>query len=215
MWYDLLYVAVLMNGFVFYDVQLRSDQYLNPYYAIHAAHNAMIVYLTWDDVWVTLTDFPNLTSYPANLDAVRWCVALHMYHILMYWRTFRIDDWLHHGLMIGVAIPAGLMVDSHTRMGFSLFFTTGLPGGIDYTLLFGVRNGWIQSMVEKRINRLLNVWIRSPGCIAHAILTFVFVVSFQHSSYLALLPAALTFWNGQYFMGKVLSDYAVRRVSAE
>jgi len=214
-WYDIMYVACLMNGFIFYDFQLRHENYLHPYYAIHAAHNAMIVYLTWDDVCATLTDFPNLITYPANLDAVRWCVALHLYHILMYWRSFRVDDWLHHLLMIGVAIPVGLMVDSHTLMGFSLFFTTGLPGGIDYALLFGVRNGWIPRMTEKRINRLLNLWVRSPGCIAHAVLTCVFVASYQPSSWIAFLPAVLTCWNGQYFMEKVVSDYAVKRGSSE
>jgi hypothetical protein len=121
------------------------------------------------------------------------------------------DDWLHHVLMIGVAIPIGVAINSNTLMGFSLFFTTGLPGGIDYALLFLVRNNVLESMTEKRINRFCNVWIRSPGCIAHAILTLVFALKNEYS--LALIPSALTFWNGQYFMEKVVADHSGRSVS--
>lgn len=209
--YDIFYIAILMNAFIFYDHQLRRDGFMNPYYAVHAVHNAMIVYLTMGDVLHTFMDFSYLTFYPMNVDAVKWCIALHFYHILMYWRSFRYDDWLHHVLMIGIAIPIGTMLSSHLLMGLSLFFTTGLPGGIDYALLFAVRNGWIESMKEKQINTFLNVWIRSPGCIAHATLTVIFAL--QKKSYLALIPAFLTFWNGQYFMEKVVSDYSARRVS--
>ena len=42
----------------------------------------------------------------------------------------------HHILMIGIALPIGWFVDSKSLLGYSLFFTTGLPGGIDYFLLF-------------------------------------------------------------------------------
>lgn len=210
--YDIITIGFYMNIFIFYDKWLHDDGYLNPYYAIHAMHNAFIVYLTAGDVFATISDFSNISSYPTNSNAVKVCIALHAYHLLMYWRSFRMDDWLHHGLMIGVAIPIGLSVDSHTLMGFSLFFTTGLPGGIDYALLFGVRNGWMNKMTEKRINTLLNVWVRSPGCIAQAILTLVYCLQ-SGTSFMSVIPALLNYWNGQYFMEKVISDYSVRRLS--
>ena len=119
--------------------------------------------------------------------------------------------------MIAVALPIGTFLESHTLTGMSLFFTTGLPGGVDYALLFGVRNGWIGRMTEKKINRALNVWIRSPGCATQAAFTLAYLCStpeFEVQGFgspkavLCLIPALLVYWNGQYFMGQVVADYA-------
>jgi hypothetical protein len=208
----LILTASFFQTFVLMDKALRYYQFQNPYYAIHAAHNALIVLLTAPDIWLTFTQFNNLGLYQPNWTAAYLCFALHFYHIWVYYRSFRFDDWLHHGLMIGVALPLGLSIPSSTLLGFSLFFTTGLPGGIDYALLFGVRNGWIERLTEKRVNKELNVWIRSPGCIAHATLTLLFLCGDSQglSSPATLLIAALIFWNGQYFMQQIVSDYALQ-----
>jgi hypothetical protein len=206
----LILTASFFQTFVLMDKALRYYQFQNPYYAIHAAHNALIVLLTAPDIWLTFTQFNNLGLYQPNWTAAYLCFALHFYHIWVYYRSFRFDDWLHHGLMIGVALPLGLSIPSSTLLGFSLFFTTGLPGGIDYALLFGVRNGWIERLTEKRVNKELNVWIRSPGCIAHATLSLLFLCNYtQHMNAFAnLLTTTLIFWNGQYFMQQVVTDYA-------
>jgi hypothetical protein len=212
-------IPILMTGsffqtFVLMDMALKRYRFQNPYYAIHALHNAMIVALTAPDLWITMTDFKHLELYEPNWTSAYLCFALHFYHIWVYYPTFRFDDWLHHILMVGVALPLGLSVPSSTLLGFSLFFTTGLPGGIDYALLFGVRNGWLQRLTEKRINKELNVWIRSPGCIAHATLSLLFLsahmASGTASAFLipTLITAALVGWNGQYFMQQVVTDYA-------
>jgi hypothetical protein len=166
---------------------------------------------TAPDVYTTFTDLHGLDKYPTNYLAVQLCVALHLYHIALYWTKFRLDDWLHHGLMIGVAIPMGLAVEAHTLIGFSLFFTTGLPGGIDYALLFLVRNNLLQKNTEKSINTFLNVWVRSPGCMAMAALTLACRLSNPvdlFTTTLSVIPALLNYWNGQYFMQQVVTDYA-------
>ena len=115
--------------------------------------------------------------------------------------------------MIGVALPIGCLVPSASLVGFNLFFTTGLPGGIDYAALFCVRNGWMDRMIEKELNRWIQVWIRSPGCQWQVALNFVYVFSLYGTWYakmIGLLPAVLTYWNGQYFMEQVVGDYAVQ-----
>ena len=215
MWIDLLWIAAATATFSALDRALTHFRLEGVYYAVHTIHNAAIVYLTTHDVVATFSDFKNLTAYPTNFAAIYLCYGLHFYHCLLYWRKFRFDDWLHHILMIVVALPIGTLLESHTLTGFSLFFTTGLPGGIDYALLFGVRNGWIHRMTEKAINRTLNVWIRSPGCVAHAAFTFAFLLPLASSpdsspATLAFATVAplLVYWNGQYFMGQVVADYA-------
>jgi hypothetical protein len=188
------------------------------YYAVHSIHNAGIVYLTAHEVYQTLTDFGSVATAPTNYFAAELVFALHLYHCIYYWRKFRFDDWLHHILMIGVALPIGIAVPSGTLLGFSLFFTTGLPGGIDYFLLFLTRNLWIHRLTEKRVNAWLATWIRAPGCVAQAALTLA-LISMQntatHNPYvcLAYLTAALNYWNGMYFAAQVLYDAGTRQVA--
>ena len=182
-----------------------------PYYLLHSLHNAAIVYLTFTDVINTVTDFQNIHQYPTNMAAIYICFALHFYHIILYYKEFRFDDWLHHILMIGLALPVPLLIETHTLTGYSLFFTTGLPGGIDYAMLFLVRNNLLERNVEKRVNAWLNTWIRSPGCISQAILsiTYIFMKNQQYSSFefaIQWLPILLVFWNGQYFMRQIVED---------
>jgi len=207
----LLQTALFFIIFTICDRAITKGKWVSPYYAVHALHNAAIVATTAPDVYHTFTDLYGVTNYPTNYLAVQLCVALHLYHIALYCQKFRLDDWLHHGLMIGVAIPLGLAVPAHTLMGFSLFFTTGLPGGIDYALLFAVRNGYLEKNTEKSINTFLNVWIRSPGCMAMAALTLACRFSNPKdllTTTLSVVPPLLNYWNGQYFMQQVVMDYA-------
>ena len=115
-------------------------------------------------------------------------------------------------------MPIGVYLPSSTLLGFSLFFTTGLPGGIDYFLLFLVRNNMLNPLIEKRINTWLNVWIRSAGCAAHAAFVIAYTYNQQSQNqlennlkfYASIVTACLTYWNGQYFMERIVSDYARR-----
>lgn len=186
------------------------------YYAVHSLHNAAIVYVTVPDIVSTFTTFQTAIHAPVNWFAIELCAALHLYHILYYYKKFRFDDWLHHVLMIGIALPIGGLVPSGTMLGFSLFFTTGLPGGIDYAMLFMTRNVWLSRAIEKRVNTWLNVWIRSPGCVAQAVLTVVALYMNTSLSritwYAGLVAGLLNYWNGQYFMQQVVLDYGKRSV---
>jgi hypothetical protein len=207
--------AASLFGFTTLDYILTKYRWQGVYYIVHAIHNALIVRSTWPDVKNTFTNFQELPVYNANQEAIALCFALHIYHILSYRQKFRYDDWLHHILMIGVALPIGAYLPSSTLIGYSLFFSTGLPGGIDYTLLFGVRNNWLSPLTEKKINNWLNVWIRSPGCTSNAAFTVAYAFMMAEGViggyfWLSIIPAALMYWNGQYFMNQVVVDYTRR-----
>ena len=45
------------------------------------------------------------------------------------------------------------------------FFSCGLPGGLDYAMLFAVKHGWMASITEKKYNSTINNWLRAPGII--------------------------------------------------
>ena len=213
MWLSLLNVLTGVTLFSGLDRLLTFFNFEGVYYGIHSLHNVLLVTSAWKDVMVTFTNFNAIDVYSPNYEAIELCFALHLYHCLLYWKKFRTDDWLHHGLMIGIALPLGCLVPSATLVGFNLFFTTGLPGAFDYAMLFCVRNGWMGRMEEKDINRLLNVWIRSPGCQWHFALTCVHMFRSVGPWYVKMagfVPAALTYWNGQYFMEQVVADHAAQ-----
>lgn len=209
----ILITTSLCSLFYGLDQVITKKGYQNPYYAVHALHNAAIVAFTTSDVINTFKYIatPNsLDAYSNNLAAIYLCYALHIYHILRYFNKLRFDDWLHHILMIGFALPIGTVIQSRTLVGFSLFFTTGLPGGIDYGCLFAVRNGWMKRDIEKKINEALNIWIRSPGCTIQAAFTVAYLLAFGDlSQWYAYLTAFLNYWNGQYFMRQVVRDLAI------
>jgi hypothetical protein len=202
-------LGAAMEGFSQLDRWLATSGYRKPYYAVHVVHNAAIVALTLPDLIRCFWSLDYVTLYSPNHFAALLCYALHFYHIKDYWRSFHPDDWLHHGLMIGVALPLSLFVDSGALLGMNLFFTTGLPGGISYALLFAERNGWIDKATEKAYNVPVHVWLRAPGCTAHAALTTSTLLS-SHTvtgwqKAIGLLIAGLTYWNGQYFMQQVVT----------
>ena len=208
-------IVIFFSGFTAIDTIFTKLKLEGVYYGVHAIHNALITYATLPDVSRTLTQFSNISQFPTNMLALQLCFALHFYHIAFYWRKFRQNDWLHHVLMIGVALPIGGYINGGPLLGYSLFFTTGLPGGIDYCMLCLVRNGVFLKETEKRINTFLQVWIRSPGCVSHAALTVAYLYTLPYDVYLyygVFITAFLNYWNGQYFMQQVVYDLGKRSI---
>ena len=207
--WSMLNIAGLTTLFCGMDSIFTKFGFEGVYYLLHSIHNGAIVYYTWPDVALALTDFSKAGSIDPNYPALELVFALHIYHIVYYWRKFRFDDWLHHVLMVGIALPIGGLLRSGALLGYSLFFTTGLPGGLDYGMLFLVRNGLMARETEKKANAWLSTWIRSPGCSSHAALTLAFLSMsgmVQWSPFWcgAILTAALNYWNGQYFAAQVI-----------
>ena len=207
-------ISALTGSFIGLDRLITQKGYQNPYYAIHSLHNAAIVAYTLPDVVGTFKYIMQpaiFETYSNNLPAIYLCYSLHFYHIISYLSKLRFDDWLHHILMIFIALPIGCSLETRTLVGYSLFFTTGLPGGIDYACLFAVRNGWMSRIMEKKINEKLNVWIRSPGCISHACFCLAYLLyNGEATPWYAFIPPIITYWNGQYFMRQVVADLALQ-----
>lgn len=196
---------------IFLDKSI-GDKVQGKYYLIHSLVNFFIVIFTFSDVLNIYYDFDNSTTQNINYFPTMITYALHFYHVILYYKKLRKDDWIHHILMVTVALPIGCLTKSGSFLNHSLFFLTGLPGMIDYLLLFLVRNNCINKLTEKKINKQLNLWIRNPGCIAHSCLTILAFFKFydnysQLQRIMIILSAILVYWNGIYFMEQVVSDY--------
>jgi hypothetical protein len=208
--YECLSIVPLTYMFYCLDHGIARAGYQRPYYAVHALHNVGIMLLTGPDLYRSFVHFRTATDYPLSWWAIYLCVALHAYHVVQYLPSLRFDDWLHHGLMIGVVIPLGLCAPSGALYGANLFFTTGLPGLISYSLLFAERNKLLEKPRVQALNALTHLWIRAPGCVAHATLVLATLLSSPTATpgqqIAGLIVATLTAWNGLYFMEQALSS---------
>tara|TARA_Y100000768_G_C23983917_1_gene687577 strand:- start:1347 stop:2120 length:774 start_codon:yes stop_codon:yes gene_type:complete len=136
-------------------------------------------------------------------------ISCHYYHIAMF--KLNINDWIHHISSAIITGPIILLTNTTCLSVVGLFFTCGLPGLIDYILLWLVKMGWCDKLFEKKVYVYLSVWIRAPGCIYTASLFFGILPNIHQYSWSILIGRIWTtfivFWNGLYFMHITLKDY--------
>jgi hypothetical protein len=95
-------------------------------------------------------------------------------------------------------------------MDYNHFFMCGLPGGIDYLMLFLVKHGWMKPMDEKRLNSAINVWFRAPWLISVAVFAYIQLFVQHAPLYIRCFRCfllALASWNGLFFMERVVGNY--------
>jgi hypothetical protein len=208
--------SVTMLVLLFVDTAFRrmprlASDHSARYFALHALLNAYVVVAHADDVLQTLLNPAAAHLRDVNLGPTGAIAAIHVYHALR-WRPLPWVDWAHHVIMVGGVIPLSVLVNGGGLQGFGAFWVCGLPGGLDYAMLVAVRCGWIEPLTEKRLNSHLQLWLRAPGCVAHAVLVWAAQVDRVAPKPVwsdPLTPAALVmvaafFWNGLYFLGRVL-----------
>jgi hypothetical protein len=214
-YYNELSNLVLYNGSSFLIIY-SIDQVILYYnkkgrwFQLHFYINMLISLLTFSDV---LDCFKNpIYSYEKNSYFISMCFALclHIYHILYF--NLTIMDIYHHIFSCFVCTPLAAI---YQKKGIScyLFFNTGLPGGIDYLLLSLVKNNYISSLKEKKINSYLNTYIRMPGGVVTSYLVFKDVVNY--SNILATIGmyifSFLIFFNSCFFCKLANENYVERK----
>jgi hypothetical protein len=214
LFYHILIFFTTMLSYSIFDYKL-GDKVQGKYYLVHSIHNAIMTYMVLPDMYNMYFDFCNFETHESNLIPAIMTMALHIYHIILYLPKLRSIDWIHHILMVGIALPIALCYSRGSILNHSLFYTCGVPGCIDYMLLFLSRNNVIKSMTEKKINTWLNVWLRAPGCNVHTIFTimvlnYYYVNTSLFGIIMIVFTAYLTYWNGNYFMKEAVIDYELR-----
>lgn len=203
----------LIFFFLFYtldEILVRKTNINSLYFLNHFLHNIVICFLTYHNVIQSFD--PKLQGrgklHPFVLPMI---YALHMYHIVCYKSFFRLDDWYHHILSMGVAVPLSLILfPSRNLLGFSFFMTTGIGGGINYLNLFLYKNGLMKKQTQQRINVLLNTWFRCPGIIINCglILQYLSISELDlFRKFCGIIIFLILFWNGIYFQNIVVESF--------
>ena len=95
-------------------------------------------------------------------------------------------------------------------ISLSNFVMCGLPGGIDYLLLFLVKYSCIEKITEKYINRWLNLLIRMP---IQMLSFYMVIINYYHGNlewnYFIFLATFLHTVNSIYYCNKVVGNYHV------
>lgn len=204
-------MTLLLSGI---DKILEYYNILGRYYFNHFFINSLIVFYTYDDLLICYNEQFNLDKYEIEFTPVELAFSIHFYHIIIYYKKFLFDDWLHHIIMIFLCLPMGIYVKNGPVMNHCLFFLTGLPGGINYLLLFLERNGLVKKQFQKKINYILNLYIRNPGCLLSSLVSYLYYINhlqyrYNNDIYLFISTFVIlsNYWNGIYFMEKVVRNY--------
>lgn len=213
MWIELIQCCGFINLFICIDKFASPKE--GKYYFVHAICNFLIVLYTSLDVYHLYRD-PHTVFMVSYTIPLLLTYALHLYHIIWYFHKLQFNDLLHHVLMVMIALPLANYFGCTRGLNHTLFYTSGLPGLIDYICLTCVRNGFMKRITEKTINRYLNLWIRCPGCVVHVYIC-CFLSHFQEHYNLNttleiamyIIPNVLVLWNGIYFMDQVIGNYYI------
>lgn len=180
---------------------------------IHTAVNAVVVGLTFDGM-KTLLSSDLVLSYAVsgnrfNIWSSIVVMSAHLYHLLRF-KVTDVSLLVHHGLMMSVLTIPYLNAHDQRFMCFadySLFFMCGLPGMIDYFCMAMCYSGRMSRIREKRINNFLNTYIRAPGILYGAFVTYRMWANGSVSGRIAAPVIGSFMWNAQFFSNAVSISY--------
>lgn len=185
------------------------------WFFIHTYINLLATVYNLSDTILVLSRpdiYPQLQMSPDSWYATNIVIMGHLYHMIFFYPYLKPHEWFHHLIMMsfnGVSV----YILQNKAQAASAFFLCGLPGLIDYFLLWNVKMGWLDKKIEKDVYLYLTTYIRSPG----AVMVTYASIPYLYSQYLneeygmflyGSLLVGLNFWNGQYYMMKSCVDYS-------
>lgn len=183
------------------------------YFLLHGIWNIIITLILLPDMYTTIIDPFHAISL--ENEPTRWpiifVVAIHFWHCVAY-RNLTYDDYFHHGIFVISLCGINFLWEWGYSTNFITFFICGLPGGIDYLMLTAVKHGFMDKITEKRWNKILNIWVRAPGCVASAAIVWINWMGGQTShipSIIKIMTIMLTVGNGQYYSKRVVASWAI------
>lgn len=215
--FDILSIIALLRFVDCFWLPKQSPRW----FILHIFGNLIIIFYTFNDFWTMLSDpIKGVNTITSNIP-MNITVAMHFYHMIFFDNLYFID-WLHHILMMFVAICS--YISDHGMIGNCVLFSiTGLPGMIDYILLVLLHYKKIHFLTEKQINSFLNAWIRGPGVLFGS---YGFYLGYKYGNLdyqgnniliqivyytIMILVNSIIFWNGQYFAYRVIGNYHTRK----
>ena len=209
---SLFKIVLTTSGFCAIDKLIKKSTYFkrdnSRWYLMHFITNMYIVYHTFEDMVAIIINPAININLPIN-NPMFIVSALHLYHIISFYKKMTFDDWWHHVLNCFLVTLLTYYYKLGIMINYFLFYMCGLPGGIDYGLLTLNEIGAISRITEKRINKYLNMWIRLPGILyGCAVGWFALTVGNLGglNPIVVLFIGILNFYNAIYFASLVTEN---------
>lgn len=188
-------IFLLCTLHIFLDLDQKAKWFL-----MHSIANLIVVITTFKSAYYALI-YPldtDIIVNPSSFPSI-FVLLLHGYHILMY--PCNRMDYLHHSVMMFVLLfPIYFNSLEHYELSnYCLFFTCGLPGGIDYLFMYMVTKGHMNYITEKKWNTRLNTWIRAPGIMYGAFICWQHYLLTEQSLAIHIITSLTLLWNAQFF----------------
>lgn len=188
------------------------------WFLLHSLINFVVVYYSLLDLYTCFSNSLICYKIPWNYNSTKvyyYASVLHIYHCLFFKLTP--DDILHHVLMVALCGTLCYYIQSIIS-SFALFFLSGLPGAIDYMLLYLVKMDKIHTLTEKKVYTYISAYLRAPGCVLTLCIGMNGVIDYYNSSeyinlFILLLTISLIFWNGQYYLLQSHESYIKKKYS--
>lgn len=190
------------------------------WFLLHSIVNAIVVCLSFYPTYLLMTvplhegiielERPGYEpGWESNRCTSLLVFTLHVYHMVMF--KFNRMDITHHVVMMGLlSIPLYLGQPLHMLLtNLCLFFTCGLPGGIDYYLIYLVESDQLPKIKEKQINVWLNTWLRAPGIMFGAFICYQHWLAVNEDPVIHLATCLVLIWNAQYFSSLTSISYGM------
>jgi hypothetical protein len=183
------------------------------YFILHFIHNIIITLIVIPYCLTMFSDPIGINndylSYKNNYEFLFPMISgLHTFHLLKSYKKIQLDEIVHH--IITYSFTAINHILSHPFYYSYLIIVSGIPGGITYLLLFLQKLGIIQSITEKKISYLLNVWFRAPFTVAWATLAYtrlIYVEELFINKLLIIISMFIIPLNGIHFMTTIAQSY--------
>lgn len=161
----------------------------------------------------TFGTFLRALFHPASNWPIMVINSIHLYHFIAFSELSR-QDKIHHLLFVSVlGIYFGALNECGPAKNVGCFFISGFPGGLDYAMLCLVNLGKMKKITEKRINSLVNTWIRAPGLVLTAGTFHLGWISGKTkvSFFKAYMVAVMVLVNGLFYMRVVVDNFGASR----
>ena len=210
--YSSIYIVLL---YIISNILTTRFLYDNStqYFILHFIHNMIITYIVAPYCLTMITDPIGVNDeyliYKNNYKFLYPMISgLHTFHLLQSYKKINYDEIIHHFIAYTFSIINHVL--SHPFYYSYLIIITGIPGGITYLLLFLQKLNLINSLTEKHISYLLNVWIRAPLSVVWSTLAYNRLMYIEESFINKIFIIISMFFislNGIHFMTTIAQSY--------
>lgn len=200
---SIIIIDYILNLFIF--------NRLICWYILHAYCNFFIVYKCLPHMINFIYEPISFLQDTTELDIYYYALIPHIYHCIAF--NINKDDLFHHVFFVFIGSIIKYNINVGKSLAFYLFFSTGLPGGIDYILLSLYKLNIITKQNRHIIALFLNSWFRCPGLIFSNTLVIIFSLIHKENIYSKIfnVVTSLLIWgyNGLYYNYQVRDSYII------